>query len=90
MMPETAMNENDRGVFSEYHVGLAGKTLAVEPKAKSHSEQTAAESKLEPSVLGTNRRHHSTSHFFAYRIRSLILLSKSCPRNHLIARAFCF
>ncbi|MEA2206384.1 MAG: hypothetical protein QOE77_3160 [Blastocatellia bacterium] len=83
MMPETTMNENDCGVFWENHVGFAGKVFAVKLKAKSHSKQATAESKLQRSVLRSNCRHHSASNRFAnsvdYRLLAPIEESNLVP-----------
>jgi hypothetical protein len=56
-VPEAAVNEDDRFVFNQHHVGPAGKLLSVKTETKAEPVQQRANAHFRSSVLPANAAH---------------------------------
>ena len=56
-MPETAVDENDRSVFSQNQIGVPGEPRMIQPVAEATAEQELPHKQFRLRVLALYRRH---------------------------------
>ena len=71
LMPETAMNEDDRSVAREDYIRATGQVAAMESKTESLGIEEGPYQTFGGSIPLTNARHDPAPHFFGDSISHL-------------------
>lgn len=78
-MPETAVDEDNRVVFRENQVGLAGKFFCMKPVTKAPLVQGFADQHFGFGILATDAGHHPAAGGRIYNISHSVLPNPLVP-----------